>query len=368
MTLSMETRTVESGAVTEIYISATPTADAPAEKQAEEIFSGIRDILRSKKAHILQERLFTVRNATETVRTFRSKVFGDIDDGVTPSFLLGRRGAAGPLAGVQVHAIIGDRPQTINLDGVLCGRIFRTPERSFLTLSGISAKGVRERPRQARAMLEKAQTALKQFGADFICVPRTWMWLGDILTWYNDFNKVRNQFFIERGLIGKGSRQSMPASTGIGLALAGGGKCGMDLTAVLAPADSIEFLAAVGRQQCALEYGSAFSRASRTVTPAGQTVYVSGTASIDAKGVTTSIGDIPGQIENTIENVRAVLKDMDCRDDDVVQVVAYCKTTEVEKVFNGLRSRLAWPWITVICDICRDDLLFEIEAAAMPRR
>jgi len=368
MAVNTETHTVESEAATEIYISATPKADAPAEKQAEEIFSGIADVLRSKKAHIMQERVFAARNVTEIVRTVRSRVYADIDDGVTPSLLLVRRGAASPLAGVQVHAIIGARPQTINLDGVLCGRIFRASDRAYLTLSGISAKGVRERPRQARAMLEKAEAALKQFGADFICVPRTWMWLGDILSWYNDFNKVRNQFFTERGLIGKGSRQSMPASTGIGLALAGGGKCGMDLTAVLEPVDSIEFLAAVGRQQCALEYGSAFSRASRAITPAGQTVYVSGTASIDAKGETTSIGDIGGQIENTIENVRAVLKDMNCLDDDVVQVVAYCKTTEVEKVFNGLRSRLAWPWITLICDICRDDLLFEIEAVAMPRR
>ncbi len=96
------------------------------------------------------------------------------------------------------------------------------------------------------------------------------MWLGDILSWYGEFNKVRNQFFVERGLIGKGSRQSMPASTGIGLGLGGVGQFGMDLTAVLEPAGSIEFLGAIGRQQCALDYGSAFSRASRAKQPRGR--------------------------------------------------------------------------------------------------
>jgi hypothetical protein len=58
---------------------------------------------------------------------------------------------------------------------------------------------------------------------------------------------------------------------------------------------------------------------------------------------------------------------MNCKDEDVVQVVAYCKTTEVEKIFNASKNALAWPWVTVICDICRPELLFEIEATAMPR-
>ena len=158
----------------------------------------------------------------------------------------------------------------------------------------------------------------------------------------------------------------MPASTGIGVGPAGSERCAMDLTAVLEPAEAIEFSAVVGRQQCALDYGSAFSRASRASSPAGQTVFVSGTASIDEKGETTHIGDAEGQIETTIENVRAVLHDMNCADGDVVQAIAYCKTTDVEGVFEEFKKRLDWPWITVVCDICRDELLFEIEATAMP--
>jgi enamine deaminase RidA (YjgF/YER057c/UK114 family) len=217
-------------------------------------------------------------------------------------------------------------------------------------------------------MMEKGESVLRKFGVDFLSVPRTWMWLKDILSWYDEFNHVRTSFFTERGLIGAGTRQSMPASTGIGLGPADGSNFAMDLTAVLEPSDSTQFLQAVGKQQCALEYGSAFSRASKAVTPAGQTVFVSGTASIDADGATTNIGDASGQIKTTIENVRAVLSDMQCSDDDVVQVVAYCKTTEVEQIFNSFKDELSWPWLTAICDICRPDLLFEIEATAMRAR
>jgi len=49
-----------------------------------------------------------------------------------------------------------------------------------------------------------------------------------------------------------------------------------------------------------------------------------------------------------------------------VEAVVYCKTTEVERVFDSFKGRLAWPFVTVICDICRPELLFEIEATAVP--
>ena len=373
MPANLDIRKIESPAAAEIYITATPGANGPMQEQAQEIFSGIRDILSSEKAHILQERVFGTQSVMEEILRLRSEAYGDIDDGIAPSALFGKEGMCAPIAGVQVHAVRSDtKSEALVLDGTLCGRIIRVPGRNYLTLSGIGADQSTQTSgdpaEQAKVMMEKAESVLKQFGADFLSVPRTWMWLSDILSWYDDFNQVRNKYFTERGLIGKDSRQSMPASTGIGLYPAQGGKCAMDLTAVLETTDSIQFLGAVGKQQCALEYGSAFSRASRSITPAGETVFVSGTAAIDAGGATTNIGDALGQINSTIENVRAVLRDMNTADEDVVQAIAYCKTTEEEEIFNTVKDNLPWPWITMVCDICRPELLFEIEATAMPKQ
>ena len=368
MTANLETRSIESASATEIYISATPGEDAPLQDQTREVFSGIRDILLSKNAFILQERIFSTLAATETIRQTRSEAYSDLDDGVAPSFLVAAEGSSGPIAGVQVHAIsTNNKPEVIRLDQTGCGRILHAPGCTLLTLSSISAPQAGKNTEQAQVMMEMGESVLKQFGADFLSVPRTWMWLKDILSWYDEFNNVRNDFFTERGLIGAGTRQSMPASTGIGLGPDNGGHCAMDLVAVLEPTDCTEYLQVTGKQHCALNYGSAFSRASKATMPAGQTVFVSGTASIDADGATTHIGDPQGQINATIENVRAVLTEMQSSEKDLVQVIAYCKTTEVEEVFNSIKGGLDWPWITVICDICRPDLLFEIEAAAMPR-
>jgi enamine deaminase RidA (YjgF/YER057c/UK114 family) len=369
MTAKLQTRSVASALSTEIYISATPGEEMTLQDQAREIFSSIHDILRSNQAHILQERVFSTQPAVETLRRARSAAYGDLDDGVAPSFLVASEGSSGPIAGVQVHAVrSSSKPEIIELEGKLCGRILRVPGRAYLTLSGLSDPRHQQAAEQAKMMMEKAEAVLKKFGADFLSVPRTWMWLKDILSWYDDFNRVRTAFFTERGLIGAGSRQAMPASTGIGLGPADGGCCAMDLVAVLEPTDCTQYLQVTNKQHSALDYGSAFSRAASSIMPAGRTVFISGTASIDADGATTHVGNAAGQIHATIENVRAVLSEMQCRDDDVVQVIAYCKTTEAEKVFNSIKDKLPWPWLTVICDICRPDLLFEIEAAAMPRQ
>ena len=367
MTVNLDIRTICSPAATELYISAVPKANIHPADTAAEIFSSISQTLHDKKACILQERIFATESAIQILSDARSKAYGDIDDGVAPSFLVCEQGLTGPIAGVQVHAVACDVPtEVISVNQTPCGRILRLPGCTYLTLSAVSAPSISDRSEQVRKMLEAGEAALKQFDNDFLSVARTWMWLSDILSWYNDFNHVRNQFFTERGILGPNSRQSMPASTGIGLAPADGSSCSMDLVATLEPTNSTKYVQAVGKQQCAFEYGSAFSRAAQAITPAAETVFVSGTASIDASGASTNIGDALSQINATIENVRAVLKDMHCTDDDVVQVVAYCKTTNVEREFNRVKDSLSWPWVSAICDVCRCDLLFEIEAAATP--
>ena len=78
-----------------------------------------------------------------------------------------------------------------------------------------------------------------------------------------------------------------------------------------------------------------------------------------------ALGDIRRQIEDTIKNVCAIFDQQNCPYENVVQVMAYCKTREVKDIFKTIRPTLPWPWVTLICDVCRDDLLFEIEASAV---
>ena len=50
----------------------------------------------------------------------------------------------------------------------------------------------------------------------------------------------------------------------------------------------------------------------------------------------------------------------------VVAAIAYCKTPEVEAAWRRIRPDVPWPFVTVLADVCRQDLLFEVEATACP--
>ena len=363
--MRLDLRRIEAQDVAEVFITAIPDAELSGPEQAEQLFSAITAALVEQKAHIVQERILACTEAFGYAPPLRAGKYGTLDDGVPPTWLEVPIGITGEISGVQVHAISGcERPDIVKHEGAVCGRIVRTPGHAFMTLSGITAPQAGSPHRQAEKMLQTAESLIAAAQIDLQSVPRTWMWLRDILSWYDDFNEVRNRHFAKRGLIGRGSSNAMPASTGIGIGPHGSGACAMDLTGIIEPKGGIEYFDVGGEQNSAFEYGSAFSRATRAATPAGTTVYVSGTASIDREGNTTHIDDAEGQIANTIANVRAVLKDAACRDEDVVQLIAYCKTAEIEKLFCGNWPDLPFPCITTIADVCRDDLLFEIEATA----
>src|SRR5690606_28472117 len=100
-------------------------------------------------------------------------------------------------------------------------------------------------------------------------------------------------------------------------------------------------------------------------TPAGRTLYVSGTAAIDAEGFSRRPGDAPGQIAMTLENVLAVVSEAGFTAADITQAIAYCATPAVAAEFTANHlAQPGWPWITVIGDVCRPELLFEAEVTA----
>jgi enamine deaminase RidA (YjgF/YER057c/UK114 family) len=360
--MGVNTFSIQTGDVSEIYLTAKPNQCIRLQEYVEGLFSEVADELKAKNAKILHERIFLSESSIQIVSDARKKSYGELDDGVSPTWLVAPEGINGLVAGIQVHAVCGcDRLEILRSDKNLCGRVAKIGGLTYLTLSSIRKSDIPGRANQARAMFEKAQSVLKEAGVNFLAVPRTWMWLDNILDWYRDFNLARNTFFKECGVISQTGKHRMPASTGIGIRTENGALCAMELAAVGGELASIEYLNAGGNQESAFEYGSAFSRACRARTLAGNTIYISGTASIDAYGKTTHLGDPQGQIQATIDNVRALVKQCHCTDADVVQAVAYSKTPQIEKIFTEGWKDLPWPIVPVIADICRDDLLFEIE-------
>ncbi|MCX5684304.1 MAG: hypothetical protein NT049_11545 [Planctomycetota bacterium] len=364
----MNGRLLESKETAEVFLTVEPTRRGSAAQQAEELYSAVRTSLESCGAKILQERVFATESALPAVLAARSHQCNGLDDGVPPVLLVVPENPMGDVAGVQVHAVRSPDPmEIVRTGGKPRGRAVKMGDRRFVALSGMVAPGAGGADAQAHSMFTQAAATMKELGGSMHSVARTWLWLGDILAWYDDLNRVRNKFFKSVGLIDIDPNTAcMPASTGIGVYPSFGAACAMDLVALVGKGCKVEYFREAGNQRSPYHYGSAFSRASRTQSPAGATVYVSGTAAIDSEGRTAPIGDAKGQVSVTIENVRAAFRDLGCSDGEVVQAIAYSKTPEVQEIFHKEFKDLGWPCISVIADVCRDDLLFEVEAAACP--
>lgn len=350
---------------TEVYISASPQPNMPVEKQAEDVFRSVKEIVKELGVRIFQERVFASEEAMPAILKVRKSIYGDLDDGVEPGWLVVEEGMFGKMSGVVVYAVSSDlKPEVLRIENTAYGRMFHQNDKMYIGLSGLSGDKSADASSQTQEMFEKAALALSQAGGSMKSIVRTWVWIKDILSWYDDFNKVRTNFFRKHGIINNSGGYNLPASTGIGIGPAGGAKCALDVFAVVNDKISIEHLVGGGEQGSAFDYGSAFSRASSSVTPAGKTVFISGTAAVSLSGETEHVGDIDAQVDATMAHARAILSDMGCTEDDIVQSIVYSKTREVEQVFNKKYGDLSWPRIMVIGDICRDDLLFEIEVTA----
>jgi enamine deaminase RidA (YjgF/YER057c/UK114 family) len=372
-------RGVGSGTGSEIYLTALPDPGLSLAEQGREIFAGIGKLLREKRAWICQERIFAPADAMQILAKLRTDAYGELDDGVAPAWLVG--GPDPAIRGVQVYAVASpSRPQPLTVNGHRCARVIHSNGCRWITASALPTHLGSTPEAQTRQAFEETEALLKQAGGDLTSLARTWFHLADILDWYPRFNDTRTRFFVERGLLKPGNSAAadgvrLPASTGIGVRPANNRSVLMDVFAVVgdpacpqAPEGCLCKHQATGHQRSAFAYGSSFARAATVCTPAGRTVFVSGTAAIDPNGQTCHVGDIPAQIRMTIDCLNAVLRDQLCSPRDVVQAVAYCKSAEVEECFRHRTDETSWPWIAVRGDVCRDDLLFEAEiAACVPR-
>jgi enamine deaminase RidA (YjgF/YER057c/UK114 family) len=238
-----------------------------------------------------------------------------------------------------------------------------------------------------------ADLAARGFSYDQII--RTWLYLGDIVgpegetQRYKELNRARSDFYrdlrfgnshVPPGL----NRPVFPASTGIGT---GGRQVMMSSIAMATDRRDVLLVPLENPLQVsAFDYGQyyspkspKFARAMAVVAGRYATILVSGTASITASE-TQHPDDMEGQTWQTLDNIAALISEENlCRHglpgfgatlDELALVRVYVKRQEdyamAREVCNIRLGEL--PSIYAIADVCRSDLLVEIEGLAFSRR
>ncbi len=351
---------IESAPVSELHLTVTPIKGESINAMGRRL----AEALNPWDATVVRQIVFGSAAAYEaTLKIFRQS----LEDPELPiTWVEGAGCADHAIAGMQVHAVTGARVRTLGGDGVVT-RIWDDALATRCVVNPIlPARTQATAPEQTREVFDKLQIGLAAAGMTMKDLVRTWFYLDDLLSWYGEFNRVRNDVFARNEL----RPDSLPASTGVG----GRNPMGAALSAAawaVRPHDEAAGVLhfAPSPEQCpSSSYGSAFSRAVEIGSAGFRRLLVSGTASIARDGKTEHIGDTRAQIERSMQVVAAILESRRMTFADTAFATAFFKHPADAPLFADWQARhglQALPVVCASCDICRDNLLFEFELEAV---
>jgi enamine deaminase RidA (YjgF/YER057c/UK114 family) len=369
----------------QLFLSASITErDADPEKITEELYTRIADVLTASSSQIIHERCFAKVELHRIIQKARASVLGkhQIQINTPVTFVEGESCFENSIAGFQIRAL---KPapetnfRTIMDDGIPKGRAWNINGSTFYLLQSIdggntNGVGHADRITQSEAMFRQAERLLRAQGSTYQDVVRTWIYISDILDWYDDFNVVRNHCYSEYGFIGKrdplmpAEQIYLPASTGIEGKNPSGRAAVMDVFAIHnSPTSTTKVRPLYGtKQKSPFRYGSAFSRAIVIEDNQSKLILVSGTASIDEEGKSVFLNDFAAQIKQTLKVVSALIAPEGAALQDLCEATVFLKRRQDFPTYQKIAEEIGIsevPSVNVVADVCRDELLFEIDAA-----
>lgn len=319
----------------------------------------VLDFLQSSQAHAVSIRLFGPQSDLETA----AAAIEAAADNTAPLQLTQNTGDRDRFS-LQIHAVTGVDTEPLYCDGVCIGQMFRDAQAEYYMFNVLPDRPDQSPYAQAQQVFQKARRILRSVDLDFSSTIRTWLYARDILSWYDQLNKARNEFFTEHKIYDG----IVPASTGIGAGNPFDAALTTQFLAVRPLTDAVTIEPANSPlQNPAWNYKSSFSRGIKVLCPDHHRLSVSGTASIDEDGKTVFIDDVDAQMNLTMQVVEAILQDAGMDWNDTASALVYFKHRDDFGRFDAYCQKhgIALPHVKLHADVCRDDLLFELELDAV---
>ncbi|MDQ8023427.1 MAG: hypothetical protein REI94_16435 [Moraxellaceae bacterium] len=381
-----------SGAVVHLYATELAYRGTTYESQLSEAVNHITDTFARNGGKVTHQSIF-IRDPARIGEVHRAllALYGNTDIPAT-SYIAQPPCDEGKLLSVEASGIAG---ATVEYRGAQ-STVVRHDGITWVQTANVG-NGERQEPSaydQTGHALTDAESALASAGARVEQIVRTWFYVGNITSAdahatsaqrYQELNRSRTDFFQGIDFLtdytpASISRAVYPASTAIGMA---GQDIRLSTLALLTKRDDVRTVPLENpRQVAAFDYAKhyspqspKFSRAMAVAYGDKASIYISGTASITASE-TQHIGNAALQTEETLDNITALisaenltrhgLPGFSAGLGNLGIVRAYVKhAADYPAVRAVCEKRLGEiPVIYTIGDVCRDDLLVELEGIA----
>jgi enamine deaminase RidA (YjgF/YER057c/UK114 family) len=393
------------GSACHLYASAVEDSSASLEKQLEAALSRVdRSIVETNSDAKLVSQTIFVRELDEIARA-KAVVNAFYHKRPAPvSTFLAQPPCGGAQVAVEAYGLApGDGPIDVEnkSDHVA---IVRQEGISWVHCAHIGAHSENQKVyERSRDAFSGMADQLAEAGVSYDRVVRTWLYLGDILgpegdtQRYKELNRARTDYY-KRFHFGAspavgghhfngpemnspGSKEIYPASTGIGSRGDGllVGCVALQTTGMPIELISLENPNQISAFDYAKKYSEKspkFARAMAVVLGSEALVYISGTASITASE-SRHKGDVAAQTTQTLDNIEALISrenfsahgrpQLGATLADLLEARVYIKRADDYELVRAVcEKRMAGvPIIYVEADICREELLVEIEAVAV---
>ena len=245
--------------------------------------------------------------------------------------------------------------------------LFKRGELTHIWTTGVICTDKEDSCSQTDGILKSYENTLHAQGISLADnVIRTWLFVQNVDADYHGLVAARREIFAARGLT---PETHYIASTGIQGASANvSARVMMDAYAIKGVQKSqIRFLSAPEYLSPTHIYGVTFERGVSVDYRDRRHILISGTASIDREGKIVYPGSVLQQLDRTLLNIDALLKQAGAALDDACMFIAYVRDpSDLALVQNVLQNRLGEaPFQVTLAPVCRPGWLVEIECQAV---
>lgn len=328
--------------------------------------------LKKQSIEILYEKVFGDLSFKESYLNLKKEYH--LNDKHPLSFIEGKPVEYNLIASITIVGVLGLEVEYYNYLNVSVSRtVINNVKYLYINNINVSGNNIGNEFEEIFSKIEKLIDKCNFKANDII---RTWVYINDIKSNYEKFNTARRKFFENHSISYSTNSNDLPASTCIEGKADTNSNISIDLVCIdknSAKTNNTNIRRIYNKYQNEPEgntylFKPTFSRAISIENNNYKEIQISGTASINEYGETLYVNDGYKQIENTLMNIKEILSSNKMSFEDICQATCFFKDriyyfdylNVLEKMkINSITSSL------VIGNVCREDLLFEIDAVAI---